>query len=788
MKNNFTNTFLKRPPISPCINDNYYNNENDYRQNGKNNQQIFESKYKKFNCSKEYLRTTINVFPKSESQLNKANIPIGLIISPSSFFVQEGDIPIMSYDENDDAPRCKNENCKAFLNPFLKFLEDSTKWECNFCKTINSTEDYYYNFKENNNIQINRDNIPILNNGSYEIILNKSYRKNNRIPNTPNYYFLIDISYKSIISGFSQCALETIKDCINNNFFYNYEKFNIKICIITYDISIHFYSLNSKSSQFSMMCISDNEIFIPTNRDNLLISLKDNKDKLIALIESIQNNISNNLLNKNSEIKDGTKIFDSVKSVNLLGGINGGKILIFSGSNLNSLEMMKDSEEEELNKVNKNLIRGGKKLSQLGIELTYNNFSVDIFQSSNEFIKLISINQLCDNTNGNIYFYKNFNPDIHYKNLYNQIKRVLTNELHLEGTLKIRFSKGIYIKKYLTSVLFYKKKLFVFPCHDSDEKYSVLLSMLSEEEMKENQLPQKFDDFFYIQSCLLYSYGDGTRRMRVHNLCFPTSSNNKDIFDSIDVECLCAIFAQKLTHSIYKSKNFANSVIKIEDNCYNLINEYFNYNSNTIKRELNNDMQMFILYFLGIMKLNLFNRDNDKGYLNDIDLSNYYRLKLLKMSVEEIILFIYPRIYILDNCSNYGNSPEIVNDSLNSLNQGSIFLIDNGFFLALYFRKNLNKSICQDFFGVNSFDEINYLEVNESNIFDNDNNNGEFINIIREIIDNIRNSKSLFQDLFFIFEGINDENIYKEILIEDNYNKNFPYDYNKFYNKIISGN
>ncbi len=56
-----------------------------------------------------------------------------------------------------------------------------------------------------------------------------------------------------------------------------------------------------------------------------------------------------------------------------------------------------------------------------------------------------------------------------------------------------------------------------------------------------------------------------------------------------------------------------------------------------------------------------------------------------------------------------------------------------------------------------------------------------------EIIDNIRGGKSLFQDLFFIFEGINDDKILKQILIEDNYNKNYQFDYNKFYDKIVSG-
>ena len=788
MKDN-SNIFKKRPPAPAQYYNNHYNYENEFLSKDKDTKKLFDSKYKKYNCSKDYLRTTINIFPKNEIQLNQISIPIGLLFSPSSFYTQDGDIPLIYYGEKNDAPRCKNKNCTAFLNPFVKIDNQSEIWECNLCKNINKIEGYYYE-TDNNGIRLDIDKKIELNNGSYEFILNKTYWKSNREPNTPNYYFLIDISYKAIQSGFTQCVLETIKDCINNNYFYNYEEFDIKICIITYDTSIHFYSINSNSNQITMLCINDKDIFIPTHPNSLLVDLKYNKDKLIQVIESIQNNITNNLINEKPEIKDATKIFDSIKSVNLLGGVQGGKIMLFSGSNVNLLEMMNEpTEEEEDKNINKNLLRGAKTLSQLGIDLTYSNYCINIFQSCKEFVKLLSLNQLNDNSNGNIYFYKNFNPNLHYKNLYNQIKRVLTNETQLEGTLKLRMSNGLYIKEYLTSVLLYNRKLFVFPCHDSDQKYSVLLSMLTREELEEQEIVSNIEDFIYLQSCLLYSHGDGTRRMRVHNLCIPVSSNNNEIFQSIDVEFLSAFYAQRICHLAFRTRNLTDTIIKLENNFYHLIKEYFN-NSNSLKKEITSDIKLFILYFLGIMKLNLFNKNTDKGYLNDIDLSNYYRLKILKITVEEIMSFIYPKIYNLSEISqlNNGEFPEIINDSYQSITQGNLFLFDNGFNLYLYFRKSINNIICHEFFGVNTYEEINYSEANETNVFDNENNFGEYKNKIINLIDNIRGGKSLFQDLFFIFEGVNDENILKEILIEDNYNKNYPFDYNKFYNKILSGN
>ena len=780
-----------RPNPFPMENNNsQYNYSKDYSSSFENNNnKELDSKYKNLNCSKEYLRSTINIFPKYESQLNQLKIPIGVIISPSSIYTKKGEFPLISYGEDNEVPRCKNENCKAFVNPFIKII-DNDKWQCNICKAVNKMEDYFYKNEEEKETKIE------LNNGSYEFLLNKSYWKNNRPPNKLNYYFVIDISYKSIESGFAQCSLEIIKDCIINNYFYNYDSFPIKICLITYDTSVHFYSINEKSNQFTMYCTNENnekDLFVPTFRDNLLVSLKENKNKFVQIIESIQNNIYNQSTQKEKKEKNATKIYEAIKCVNLLGNTLGGKILVFSGSDLKNLEIMNDKKDENDNEYekekgyDKNLERGGKKLGQLGIDVTYNSFSINVFQASDEFCKILTINQMCDNSNGNLYFYKNFNSELHYKNLYNQIKRILTNETQLEGTLKLRISNGYYINEYITSVLLYNRRLFVFPTHDSDEKYIVQLSILTQEELDERKIINDIDDYIYMQSCLLYSHGDGTRRMRVHNLCLPISTNNKDIFDSIDPEFLACFLAQKSSHLIFKYKNIEKSMNKIENQFVNMMKEYFNaqeYNN----KNLNEDMCKLILLFLGVMKLCIFNPKKISGILNDIDLCNFFRLKIVRMTVEEILCFIYPRIYLLDNILNLEQEdfPDTVNDSFEGINQGNLFLVDNGFYLTLYCKKNLDKNICKNLFGEDDYNNINFLEINENNVLEGENKENGIGIKIKNLVEYIREGKSLYQNLIFVFEGINDENFLKEILVEDNFNKAYPYDYNKFYEKIKS--
>ena len=76
-----------------------YSIQNEYISKENNIQEEFERKYKKYNCSKDYLRTTINIFPKKEVQIKQTSIPIGLYISPTSIFKKENDIPLINYGE-----------------------------------------------------------------------------------------------------------------------------------------------------------------------------------------------------------------------------------------------------------------------------------------------------------------------------------------------------------------------------------------------------------------------------------------------------------------------------------------------------------------------------------------------------------------------------------------------------------------------------------------------------------------------------------------------------------------
>ena len=78
---------------------------------------------KQFNCSDEFINATTNVFPKNSVTLSGLSIPIGVTFSPLSPFISSEQIPSLDYQDK-NIPRCVD--CKAYMNPYIKFIDNST--------------------------------------------------------------------------------------------------------------------------------------------------------------------------------------------------------------------------------------------------------------------------------------------------------------------------------------------------------------------------------------------------------------------------------------------------------------------------------------------------------------------------------------------------------------------------------------------------------------------------------------------------------------------------------------
>jgi protein transport protein SEC24 len=762
----------------------------------------FETKIKPLNCSSEYISTSANIFPSNIQTLNNLSLPLSVSLCPMKNTGLE--LPLINYGEN-NIPRCPNRNCRAYLNPFVKFISGGEKWICNFCGQINNTEEYYYSDVDKNGERLDINQKEELCNGSYEFFANKSYWKKGKTPTEAMFLFIFETSMGAIDNGFFSACIESVKDAISNEIFYNGN--NVKISIITYNLGVDFYSYNEKYTQPQMLTVNDEEMFLPTNKNNLIFSLQKDKDKILQTLDLIQNTFNrNNPHIVNNNCKDSTKIFSAIVGAYLIGKNLGGKLILFSSSNILSTNPFMNGG------LDKNMTKeqiaysalDNKKLRNIGINLTNENMGCDIFASADSQINTITLNQVCEYTNGHLYFFKKFNIDLHYKNIFNQIRKVLTRPIAWEGVNRTRFSSGYRISSYSSPILITNGDLFIFPTTDSDQNYSFCVSPPPDktEEGGENENKNmifnnaKKENYIYIQSALLYSYGDGTRRIRIHNLCLPLSTNIGYIYNEVNAESLATHYLKDTIDKIYKTKNISNAIISTDTQFKHFIDKVM-ANNHKMNKELLPNLDYLPLYMIGMFKHRIFCKEEiEKNY--DIDISNFLRISLQKLYYQEILTFILPSIYSLhelENDKNIGtynsetgefNMPSIISSSKSAMEENGLYLIDNGYLLIIYIKKNISTYILQNLFGIDNLDSLTMI-ITEENIF-GENNSNEFKDRIRNILDYIRGGKSLFQNLIFVFEGKGGERIINESLIEDNYCQWFPMNYANFYKKYIKEN
>lgn len=763
----------------------------------------FESNIKPLNCSSEYISTSTNIFPSNIETLNKLSLPISISLCPMKNTGME--IPFINYD-NKNIPRCPNRNCRAYLNPFVKFIDGGEKWICNICGQINNTEDYYFCDVDKNGKRTDINEKPELCCGSYEFFANKSYWKKGKNPTEAMFFFIFETSNGAIDNGFFNACVESVKDVVSNESFYNGN--NIKISIITYNLGVDFYSYNEKYSQPQMLTVNDEEMFLPTSKDNLIFSVQKDKDKILQILDLIQNTFNKNNQNIiNNNCKDSIHIFSSIVGAYLIGKNLGGQIILFSSSNiLNTLPNMNGGYDKNMTK--EQLAYSAldkKKLRNIGINLTNENIGCNIFASADSQINTFTLNQICEYTNGHLYFFKKFNMDLHYKNIFNQIRRVLTRPIAWEGVNRTRFSLGYRISSYSTPILITNGDLFVFPTTDSDQNYLFSVSPPpsktedGEGSEKKNDFNQDFskkENYVYIQSALLYSYGDGTRRIRVHNLCLPITTNIKYIYNEVNSEILATHYLKDTIDKLYKTKNISNAIISTDTQFKHFIDKVMS-SQYKMNKELLPNLEYLPLYMIGMFKHRIFCKEEiEKNY--DIDISNFLRISLQKLSSQEILSFIVPSIYSLhelENDKNIGtynsetgefNMPNMVSSNKSSMEDNGLYLIDNGYLLIIYVKHGVSSYIIKNLLGVDDLRSLNFV-INEDNIFGEKNSN-EFNDRIKNILDYIRGGKSLFQNLIVVFEGAGGERIINESLIEDNYCPWFPMNYTNFYKKYIQEN
>ena len=767
-KNNFSNETKKENFISNMKIE-YYQDKN----------QILELN------SQEFIRTSSESIPNNDNLIINTGIPFGINLTP---FPDIDTTLISQYSfggGNGIIPRCSK--CKSFYNPYCEISNNYTSYKCNIC----------YNLNEIKNIDINTlKKIENKSEDVYDIFANSDYIEN--APMSSNFIFILDTTSKSINSGALKIFIETIRYIIDNHYFINEER--TFVSFITFNnIGVSFYKVNKKTNAMQIFEISGDEPFIPDNKKNLIFPVDDNSDIINNILDNINNLYNINNTNNNISNKESEHLLFAIECGKLLLHNKGGKLIVLNSSNnwKNKIKLYEEiyyQNKNNNNEENNPFINFGKSLTKYQI-------SCDIFQLqiNGEMQDNQILINICNYSNGNFLFYKNFNENIHYKNLFNNIIKSVSNQKAYEIIIQYYITPILDIKQNLSIIPAQVNNSFLFPCININETFTFLLQY-KEIKQKSNQNAKNnsnnIDNSFnqdnqdinniYIQFGIIYTSLEGIRIIRIINKKVNVCFDKIEYIKNIDIESVCCIMIKFLISLLKKDRNPLNAMTAYKYKYYMLALSIFKQSN------LNELSSSFILCYLGIMKHKFFCLDPSKYKLNIEEIKSG-RNSLLKMKIDDILNIIVPKIYditsVLNNTDNFENIYyQPINLNKDSIYNDKVYLIDNGLFLTFYFSEgeNNNKRL-KIFFGDKmNFNNVGNIFHSEQSVFEDNVNCDDFeVEKCKEIIDLIRNNKKInYQDIFFSFAKSPSEALLKQCLILGNYCPWFQYSYKDFFNKL----
>ena len=195
--------------------------------------------------------------------MKQTAVPFGLVICPFAK-LEEGEIEPPVVDLGELGPvRCGR--CKAYMCPFMQFIDGGRRFHCPFCKATTEVPAEYFQHLDHTGMRMDKYQRPELCLGSYEFVGTKDYCRNNVFPKPPAYVFVLDVSYNNVKSGLVHLLCQNIKSILQS-----LPRENIqgqpagggqtRVGFITYSKEVHFYNIKSTLAQPQMMVVGDVEV------------------------------------------------------------------------------------------------------------------------------------------------------------------------------------------------------------------------------------------------------------------------------------------------------------------------------------------------------------------------------------------------------------------------------------------------------------------------------------------------------------------------------------------------
>ncbi|XP_043996723.1 protein transport protein Sec24A isoform X2 [Gambusia affinis] len=638
----------------------------------------------KLNCSPEVFRCTLTSIPQTQSLLNKAKLPLGLLLHP---FKDLSQLPVVT---SSTIVRCRS--CRTYINPFVSFL-DQRRWKCNLCYRVNDVpEEFMYNPVSRSYGEPHKR--PEVQNATIEFIAPSEYML--RPPQPAVYLFVLDVSHNAVETGYLSVFCQSLLDNINAL----PGDSRTKVGFITFDSTIHFYNLQEGLSQPQMLIVSDIEdIFLPTP-DSLLVNLNECKELVQDLLKSLPN-----LFEKTMETQ--SALGSALQAAFKLLSPTGGRMSVFQTQlpnlGVGALQSREDPNQRASAKDVQHLSPATDFYKKLALDCSGQQVAVDLFLLSAQYCDLASLGCISRFSAGSVYYYPSYhhqhNP-AQVERFQRDLKRYLTRKIGFEAVMRIRCTKGLSIHTFHGNFFVRSTDLLSLPNVNPDAGFAVQMSI--EENLDDMQVVS-------FQAALLYTSSKGERRIRVHTMCLPVVSSLSDVFAGADVQAVTGLLA-----CMAVDRSVTSSLSDARDAMTNAaIDSLSSYRQSVLTIQQPGllapaCLRLFPLYILALLKQKAFRT----GTSTRLDERVFAMYQLKYQPLAFAMLMIHPALYRVDDLSDEGAlnisertvpQPRVLQLSVEKLSREGAFLMDAGLVMYLWIGRNCHQNFLSQVLGVSSY-------------------------------------------------------------------------------------
>ncbi|XP_050983261.1 protein transport protein Sec24B isoform X1 [Labeo rohita] len=638
------------------------------------------SDLRKVNCSPDTFRCTLTNIPQTQALLNKARLPLGLLLHPFRDLTQ---LPVIT---SNTIVRCRS--CRTYINPFVSFL-DQRRWKCNLCYRVNDVPDeFMYNPVTRSYGEPHKR--PEVQNSTVEFIASSDYML--RPPQPAVYLFVLDVSHNAVESGYLNVFCQSLLD--------NLEKLpgdtRTRIGFVTFDSTVHFYNLQEGLSQPQMLVVSDiDDVFIPTH-DSLLVNLKESKELVKDLLNALPGMFTHTRETQSA-------LGPALQAAYKLMSPTGGRVSVFQ-TQLPTLGagLLQSREDPNLRSSTKNVQHLGPATDfykKLALDCSGQQIGVDLFLLSSQYSDLASLACVSKYSAGSVFYYPSFHH-IHNtaqrQKFQKDLQRYLTRKIGFEAVMRIRCTKGLSIHTFHGNFFVRSTDLLSLANVNPDSGFAVQMSI--EESLADTSLA-------CFQAALLYTSSKGKRRIRVHTLCLPVVSQLSEVFAGADIQAIsCLLANMAIDRSISSSLSDArDALVNAVVDC---LTAYRANGSNIQPAGLiaPATLRLFPLYVLALLKQKALRT----GTSTRLDERVFSMCELKSQPLQQIMRMVHPDLYRIDNMTeqvalHLNDSvipqPPLLQLSAEKLTREGAFLMDCGSVMYLWVGKCCNETFIRDVLG-----------------------------------------------------------------------------------------